>query len=70
MKWNRIDFFKNTIAATLAAMAVGSMTVSPLPASQEQIYKGGFRLYLEAGGMAHTDTFDPQDTHVYEGMEQ
>ncbi|GEO08443.1 DUF1501 domain-containing protein [Segetibacter aerophilus] len=61
--WNRRDFLKNTSAATLAAMAAGTPMTSLLTScnSKRNNAKADSVILLwMAGGMAHTDTFDPK----------
>jgi hypothetical protein len=61
--WNRRDFLKNTSAATLAAMAAGAPVTSLLTScnSKRNNAKADSVILLwMAGGMAHTDTFDPK----------
>lgn len=74
--WNRRDFIKNTGAATLAAMAAGapfSATLSGCSGSKRKMKDTSadtvILLWL-AGGMAHTETFDPKRYTAFEtGME-
>jgi len=73
MSWNRRDFLKNTSAATLAALAAGSPLSSLLSGCGR---KGSNAtadtviLLWMAGGMAHTETFDPKKyTPFSKGME-
>ncbi|PWJ58947.1 secreted protein [Dyadobacter jejuensis] len=70
--WNRRDFLKGASAATMAALAASLPTsqiitgCSPKPtASADTVI-----LLWMAGGMAHTETFDPKRFTPYEtGME-
>lgn len=80
-RWNRRDFLQKTSAATLAALAAGA----PIPgllsgcssAEKEDKKQANVRgtadtviLLWMAGGMAHTETFDPKRFTPYEtGME-
>lgn len=73
MSWNRRDFLKNTSAATLAAMAAGIPLTNLLSSCNG---KNGHStadtviLLWMAGGMAHTDTFDPKKyTPFSKGMQ-
>ncbi|HMI03081.1 MAG TPA: DUF1501 domain-containing protein [Pedobacter sp.] len=73
MSWNRRDFLKNTSAATLAAMAAGIPLTNLLSSCNK---KNGNAtadtviLLWMAGGMAHTDTFDPKKyTPFSKGMQ-
>ncbi|OOQ57782.1 DUF1501 domain-containing protein [Mucilaginibacter pedocola] len=73
MNWNRRDFLKNTSAATLAAMA-GSVPMSSFLSScnGKSIHSTADTVILlwMAGGMAHTDTFDPKKfTPFTKGMQ-
>lgn len=74
-KWNRRDFIKTSGAATLAALAAGSPIASMLGGCSK-----GSRLTTStadtvillwmAGGMAHTETFDPKRYTPFEkGMQ-
>ncbi len=64
MKWNRRDFLKNTSGATLAAMAAGAPVTSFLTScnshKKSNAKADSVILLWMAGGMAHTDTFDPK----------
>lgn len=72
MKWNRREFLKTSSAATLAALAagapvsmLGSCSKTKIPAKADTVI-----LLWMAGGMAHTDTFDPKRYTPFEkGME-
>ena len=72
--WRRRDFLKKTSAATLAAMAAGAPMAGFLGScsSKETIKSTAdtvILLYM-AGGMAHTETFDPKRyTPFRKGME-
>ncbi|GAB3707789.1 DUF1501 domain-containing protein [Spirosoma flavus] len=64
-KWNRREFLQKTSAATLAALAAGAPVPSLLSSCTSS--KAGQRgtadtviLLWMAGGMAHTETFDPK----------
>lgn len=78
--WNRREFLQKTSAATLAAMAAGAPIASLLTGcnTQEKQEKKPLStatadtviLLWMAGGMAHTDTFDPKRYTPFEkGME-
>lgn len=74
MNWRRRDFLKKTSAATIAAMAAGvpmpgllssCTSRNQIPATADSV----ILLYM-AGGMAHTETFDPKKyTPFRKGME-
>ena len=75
--WNRRDFLQKTSAATLAALAAGA-PVSGLLSGCNRAPKPGQTagtadtviLLWMAGGMAHTETFDPKRYTPFEkGME-
>jgi hypothetical protein len=72
--WNRRDFLKKASAATLAAMAAGAPMTSFLSSCNRK--KGvdskadTVILLWMAGGMAHTETFDPKKYTPFEkGLE-
>ena len=72
--WNRRDFLKNASAATLATLAAGvpvSSFLSSCNAPKKITSKADTVILLwMAGGMAHTDTFDPKKyTPFTKGME-
>ncbi len=76
--WNRRDFLKKTSAATLAALAAGAPAASLLSgcaAKKEEVAIDDVSadtviLLWMAGGMAHTETFDPKKYTPFEkGME-
>ena len=73
MSWNRRDFLKNTSAATLAAMAAGiplTNLLSSCNKKNSQATADTVILLWMAGGMAHTDTFDPKKyTPFSKGMQ-
>lgn len=61
--WNRRDFLKNASAATLATLAAGAPLSSLLTSCNSNKIKSKADtviLLWMAGGMAHTDTFDPK----------
>jgi len=61
--WNRREFIKKSSAATLAALAAGAPLTSLLSScnSRRTNSKADTVILLwMAGGMAHTDTFDPK----------
>src|SRR6516165_3735382 len=59
--WNRRDFLKTCSAATLSALAAGYPR-SLLAADEEKIKPTADTVIVlwMAGGMAHTETFDPK----------
>jgi hypothetical protein len=68
--WNRREFLQRTSAATLAALAASAPAASLVSSCQPG---GGLRatadtviLLWMAGGMAHTETFDPKRYTPYE----
>ncbi|MEO6356324.1 MAG: DUF1501 domain-containing protein, partial [Ferruginibacter sp.] len=73
--WNRRNFIKTTSAATLAALAAGAPVASMLSGcgKKTKLNDGTADtviLLWMAGGMAHTETFDPKKFTPYEkGME-
>lgn len=70
--WNRREFLKKTSAATLAALAAGSPLSMLSSCSKDKIKSKADTIILlwMAGGMAHTDTFDPKRYTPFEkGME-
>lgn len=73
MSWNRRDFLKNTSAATLAAMAAGiplTNLLSSCNGKNSHSTADTVILLWMAGGMAHTDTFDPKKyTPFSKGMQ-
>ncbi|MDH5826415.1 DUF1501 domain-containing protein [Sphingobacterium faecium] len=62
-KWNRRDFLRTASAATMSALAAGA-PLSSLLSSCQSAHKESSAdtviLLWMAGGMAHTDTFDPK----------
>ena len=72
-QWNRRKFLKRTSAATIAALAAGAPVASFLSScTREKIKAKADTVILlwMAGGMAHTDTFDPKKYTPYtKGME-
>lgn len=66
-EWNRRDFLKNSSVATLAALAAGAPLTSFLtsPGSKLKAKADTVILLWMAGGMAHTDTFDPKRYTAY-----
>jgi hypothetical protein len=69
--WNRRDFLKTCSAATLSALAAGYPR-SLLAADEEKIKPTADTVIVlwMAGGMAHTETFDPKRYTPYEtGLE-
>jgi hypothetical protein len=74
--WNRRDFIKATSAATLTALAAGPPVASLLTgcSPQSKVARNSTAdtviLLWMAGGMAHTETFDPKRYTAFEkGME-
>lgn len=71
-RMNRRDFLKKTSAATLAAMAASLPASSFLSGCQPRIESSADTVILlwMAGGMAHTETFDPKAYTPFEkGLE-
>jgi hypothetical protein len=76
VSWNRRDFIKATSAATLTALAAGPPVASLLTgcSPQSKVARNSTAdtviLLWMAGGMAHTETFDPKRYTAFEkGME-
>ena len=73
MNWNRRDFLKNTSGAALAAMTAGIPLTKWLSEANDVSGKSTADtviLLWMAGGMAHTDTFDPKKyTPFSKGMQ-
>lgn len=71
--WNRRDFLKKTSAATLAAMAAAAPVTGFLSScnkKKKDTKADSVILLWMAGGMAHTETFDPKKYTAFEkGME-
>jgi hypothetical protein len=72
--WNRRDFIKKSSAATLAALAAGSPLRRILNVNEENQVLNSTAdtviLLWMAGGMAHTETFDPKKYTPFEkGMD-
>src|ERR1700678_1902738 len=70
-QWSRLDFLKTASAATLSALAAGYPRAI-LAAEQEKIKPTADTVIVlwMAGGMAHTETFDPKRYTPYEtGLE-
>lgn len=74
-KWNRRDFLRTTSAATMAALAAGAPVAGLLSGcGRKQVLSNSTAdtviLLWMAGGMAHTETFDPKAYTAYEkGLE-
>jgi hypothetical protein len=73
-KWNRREFLKNSSGATLAALAAGAPLTSFLAgcSSSGATHSSADTVILlwMAGGMAHTETFDPKAYTAFEkGMD-
>ncbi len=60
--WNRRDFLKTASAATLSALAAGYPRALLAADAEEKIKPTADTLIVLwlAGGMAHTETFDPK----------
>src|SRR5690606_24271420 len=71
--WNRRDFLKNVSGATLATMAAGAPLTQLLTSCNPRNINSKADtviLLWMAGGMAHTETFDPKAyTPFTTGME-
>ena len=73
--WNRRDFIRNTGAATMAALAAGAPMAALLTGCGKKAVLNTSSadtviLLWMAGGMAHTETFDPKRYTPFEkGME-
>ena len=70
--WNRREFLQKTSAATLAALAAGMPASLMSSCSKSKIKSRADTVILlwMAGGMAHTDTFDPKKyTPFQKGMQ-
>lgn len=72
-QWNRRDFLKRSSAATMAAFAAGAPLTSLLTSCNSRKINASADsviLLWMAGGMAHTDTFDPKKFTPYtKGMQ-
>lgn len=72
-EWKRREFLKKTSAATLATLAAAAPATSFLASCQRKKISSKADtviLLWMAGGMAHTDTFDPKEyTAFSKGME-
>ena len=66
--WNRRDFLKTASAATLSALAAGYPRALHADEPQEKITPTADTLIVLwlAGGMAHTETFDPKRYSPFE----
>src|SRR5688572_8110987 len=71
--WNRREFLQRASAATLAALAAGMPTAGLISSCSKSKIKSSADtviLLWMAGGMAHTDTFDPKKyTPFQKGMQ-
>lgn len=70
--WNRREFLQKTSAATIAALAAGAPVSMLSSCNKTKIHSKADTVILlwMAGGMAHTDTFDPKKYTPFEkGME-
>jgi hypothetical protein len=68
LNWSRRDFLKTASAATLSALAAGYPRSVFAEAGEEKIKPTADTLIIlwMAGGMAHTETFDPKRYTPYE----
>src|SRR5438034_570183 len=66
--WNRRDFLKTAIAATLSGLAAGSSRALVAAEAEEKIKPSADTLIVlwSAGGMAQTETFDPKRYSPFE----
>jgi len=64
--WNRREFLQKTSTATLAALAVGMPASLVSSCAKPKIKSKADTVILlwMAGGMAHTDTFDPKKIYT------
>ncbi len=70
--WNRREFLKKASAASIAALAASSPVAGLISCDSKKITSSADTVILlwMAGGMAHTDTFDPKRyTPFSKGME-
>src|SRR5947207_8107216 len=70
--WTRRDFLKTASAATIAAMTAGAPRIFAKDEELEKIKPTADTIILlwMAGGMAHTETFDPKRYTPFEkGLE-
>src|SRR5690606_34564435 len=70
--WNRREFLQRTSAATMAALAAGIPASLVSSCTRPKIKSSADTVILlwMAGGMAHTDTFDPKKYTPFEkGMQ-
>ncbi len=68
--WNRRHFLQNLSGATLAALAAGTPLRAQAASSKPKATADTLILIWMAGGMAHTETFDPKAHTPYTiGME-
>src|SRR5688572_4677870 len=67
-EWSRRDFLKTASAATLSALAAGAPRATLAAASSEKIKARADSVVVlwMAGGMAHTETFDPKRYTAFE----
>src|SRR5437762_4890081 len=72
MKTNRRDFMKTAGAATLSALAAGYPRALVAAEADEKIKPTADTLIVLwlAGGMAHTETFDPKRYTPFERSEE
>jgi len=71
MTTTRRDFLKTASAATLASLAAGAPRILAAPAAEKLVPTADTIIVLwMAGGMAHTETFDPKRYSAFErGMD-
>ena len=67
-EWSRRDFLKTASAATLSALAAGAPRAVLAAASTEKLKATADSVIVlwMAGGMAHTETFDPKRYTAFE----
>jgi hypothetical protein len=67
-EWSRRDFLKSASAATLSALAAGAPRATLAAASSDAIKATADSVIVlwMAGGMAHTETFDPKRYTAFE----
>ena len=60
--WSRREFLQRTSAATIAALGAGMPAAGLLSSCKGKVKSTADTIILlwMAGGMAHTDTFDPK----------
>src|ERR1043166_1141971 len=68
-QWSRRDFLKTASVATLSALAAGFPRAAPAEEAKEDKPKATADTVIVlwmAGGMAHTETFDPKRFTAFE----